>query len=609
MNEPIYFPFGVVLYEMVTGTSPFQGNSAVEVLEGILSKHSTPAVRLNPNTPAELEHIIQKAMEKDRNLRYQNASDVRSDLQRLLRDSSSSIPRPASPPVTEALPSLAAGKDVRSRKIRWPVYLGVAIALIILGLVIRSMFNGEKTETPPQAAKSTEKLAQPNPSIAVLPFVNLSEDKGNEYFSDGLAEEILNALAQIPELRVTARTSSFQFKGKNEDLNSIAQKLNVANILEGSVRKEGNRVRISAQLINAADGYQLWSQSYDRELNSIFEVQEDIARSVASALKIKLLKSELASSGTNNPEAYNAFLQGRFFNEHRTKEGREMAVEYYQQAVDLDPKYALAWAGLAEAQAYQASNGYVPVEVGLRKAKMTVEKALALDPNLAEAYSTLGLIRLWYWDWNGAEQAFQRAAILNPKSAVVIRAMTLYYFYIGPLEKSLELGHQALELDPLSATTYYNLGRCYYSAGRFTEAEKALKKTLELAPQHSGGRSFLGRVYLADNRLEESLSEMEKIHDTDWRLHGLAIVYHALGREKEAEAVLDEILKTYQENFAYQVAEVYAQWGRNASAFEWLERAFQEHDTGMGLMKFDRLFKPIAGDPEFQAFLKKMKLQ
>ena len=603
------FSFGAVLYEMVTGTSPFTGNSAVEVLEGILTKQSTPPVRLNPNTPAELEHIIQKAIEKDRDLRYQHASDVRSDLQRLKRDTSSSSPQPTPPPVTEVLPNTTTGRDIRSPRTRWPIYIGLVITLIALGLTTLWLLKGKQAEKTSQVPSSTGKPVQISPSIAVLPFVNLSEDKSNEYFSDGLAEEILNVLAQIPQLRVTARTSSFQFRGKNEDLNSIAQKLNVANILEGSVRKEGNHVRISAQLINTADGYNLWSQSYDRELNNIFEVQEDIASSVASALKVKLLKSKVTTSSTTSPEAYNAYLQGRFFNEHRTKEGREKAIQYYQQAIDLDPNYALAWAGLAEVRTYQAGNGYVPLQDGFKMAKEALNKALALDSELAEGYATLGLIHLWYdYDWKSAEQAFQRALALNPRSAAAVRNTALYYFYLGPLEKSMELNHRALDLDPLSASSYYTLGRAYYSAGRFSEAEAALKKALELVPQDPAARSFLGRVYLAENRLEESLAQMEQISENEWRFHGLAIVYHALGREKEAEAALNGMTK-YKADFGYQIAEVYAQWRRKDEAFKWLEQSYQQRDTALSQVKFDPLFKPIAGDPRFQVFLKKMKLE
>lgn len=603
------FSFGVVLYEMVTGTLPFSGNSAVELLEGILTKPYVSPVRLNTNIPEEMQHIIEKALEKDPSLRYQHASDMRSDLQRLKRNAGSSVDKSTAVLRTagDSIPISAREPD-SSRK-RWPSYIAIAVALIALGLAARSFFNGPKPENPEKQVESIQKPVASSPSIAVLPFANMSDDKANEYFSDGLAEEILNLLAQIPDLHVTARTSSFQFKGKNEDLSSIAAKLKVSTILEGSVRKEGNRVRITAQLINAADGFHLWSQTYDRELKSIFEVQEDIARSVAAALKVELFKSDVVSSGTTNPEAYNAFLQGRFFNEHRTKEGREKAVEYYQRAVDLDPKFALAWAGLAEARAFQASNGYVPIGVGFKTAKEAAEKALALDSNLAEGYTILGLIHLWQWDWKEAEKTLQHAVDLNPRSAVAIRGMVLYYFYLGPLEKSIELGHQALELDPLSATTYYNLGRVNYCAGRFPEAEKALNKALELVPQHTGARTFLGRIYLAENRLEKALAEMEKVSDADWRLNSLAIVYHALGREKEAEAALAELLKNHTENFAYQIAQVYAQWGRKDSAFEWLGRAYKERDTGMGLLKFDPLFNPIAGDPEFHAFLKKMKLE
>jgi TolB-like protein/Tfp pilus assembly protein PilF len=603
------FSFGVVLYEMVTGTLPFSGSSTVDVLEGILTRQSVSPVRLNPNTPAELERILQKSMEKDRDLRYQHASDIRSDLQRLKRDSSSSKQPAISPNVTEVL-SPTENDDIRRRKMRWPVYIGIAIALIAFGFGIQLLFKANQLEKPSQLTTSKELPAKISPSIAVLPFVNLSKDQGNEYFSDGLAEEILNVLAQIPELRVTARSSSFQFKGMHEDLNRIAQKLNVSNILEGSVRKEGNQVRISAQLINAADGYHLWSQSYDRELNNIFAVQEDIARSVAEALKVKLLQTEASSSRTTNSEAYNAYLRGRFFYEYRTKEGREKAVKYYQEAVNLDPNYALAWSGLAEAQAYQAGNGYVPQDVGFEKAKESVEKALHLNPNLAEAYSTLGLICMWYdWDWKRAEESFQRAIDLNQRSAVVLRAASLFYLYFGPLETSIQLNKQALELDPLSATTYHSLGRAYYSSGRYAEAEVAFKKALELVPQHTAARNYLGRVYLAGNRLQESLTEMEKISEADFRLQGLAIIYHAIGKEKEAHAALDEALRRYEENFAFQIAEIYAQMGRKDAAFEWLNRAYKEHDTGLPQIKFDPLFKPIAQEPEFHAFLKKMKLE
>ena len=308
------FSFGVVLYEMVTGALPFSGNSSVEVLEGILTKLYVSPVRLNTNLPEDMQHVIEKSLEKDPALRYQHASEMRSDLQRLRRDTSSVVEKHTAT-LTETLIPIVS-ENTQSARSRWPLYIGIAAALIGIGLAAQSFFNDQK---PEKSQTQSVSVQNPSPSIAVLPFANMSDDKANEYFSDGLAEEILNMLAQIPDLRVTARTSSFQFKGKNQDLKSIAQKLNVANILEGSVRKEGNRVRITAQLINATDGFHLWSQTYDREVKSIFAVQEEIAHAVADALKVKLLKSKVTSSGTTNTEAYNAFLQGRFFSEIRIK--------------------------------------------------------------------------------------------------------------------------------------------------------------------------------------------------------------------------------------------------------------------------------------------------
>ncbi len=602
------FSFGVVLYEMVTGTSPFLGNSAVEVLEGILTKQSTPPVRLNPNTPAELERIIQKAMEKDRNLRYQNASDVRSDLQRLKRDSSSSSPQPISSPKTEVLSTT--GLEARSQGTRWPLYAGIVAALIAVGIAALLFFKGEKQERPPQAARSTEKPAQVSPSIAVLPFVNMSEDKGNEYFSDGLAEEILNVLAQVPELRVTARTSSFQFKGKNEDLKSVAQKLNVANILEGSVRKEANRVRITAQLINASDGYHLWSQSYDRELNSIFEVQEDIARSVAEALKVKLLKSHMPPSRGDNPKAYNAYLQGKFHMERRTKEDLERAVDYYQKAIELDPEYALAWAGLAETRLWQLREAYVNQDEGLKWMRHAVEKAVELDKNLGEAYAVQGMASALYdWDWAAAQESLQRALELNPGSAQVLYSAARPYFILGPLNRAIAMYQRAAELDPLSATAYQSLGATSFYAGHLTQAEAAVKRALEIVPQHASGRNILGRVYLAQGKVHESLAEMLKVSDPAWRLHGLALTYHALGKKKEADAALGELIKNYQNDSAYQIAQVYANWGQADEAFYWLEQAYKQRDGGVTQSKFDPYWKRFADDPRYRAFLKKMKLE
>jgi eukaryotic-like serine/threonine-protein kinase len=329
------FSFGVVLYEMATGTLPFRGDTSNATFDSILHKAPIPALRLNPDLPPKLDDIISKAIEKDRNLRYQSAREMRTDLKRVLRDE---------------LSGLVVQPPIAVRRLGWKTLLTGAAALVLAAVATVWMGREHKSAAP--AAQLTM------PSIAVLPFVDMSPDKNQEYFSDGLAEELLNDLANIRGLRVVARTSSFQFKGKNEDLRTVGERLNVDAILEGSVRKEGRRVRITAQLIKTADGFHLWSNTYDRQLNDIFAVQDDIARSVATSLKVALLGEEPTPAQGENAEVYNAFLQGRYFYERSDKESLQRSVSYYELAIQHDPNYAPAWAGLADALSSQAGQGH-----------------------------------------------------------------------------------------------------------------------------------------------------------------------------------------------------------------------------------------------------------
>jgi eukaryotic-like serine/threonine-protein kinase len=572
------FSFGVVLYEMVTGKLPFDGYTTGQTLEAIFTKEPAAPVRLNPKVPAKLEEIIAKAMEKDRNLRYQSAAEMRTDLQRLRRGTGTA-------------------ETQSSKKSRAWIF---ASAMIVV-LLAAAMFYISRKPKPP--AVTTGKTA-----IAVLPFTNLSTDKEQEYFSDGLSEELLNVLAKNPRLQVTSRTSAFSFKGKETDIKTIAQKLNVTHVLEGSVRKAGNQLRITAQLIEVATDSHLWSQTYDRQMENIFAVQDEIAASVANALKATL-EGVPSKAQQTNPEAYNAYLQGRYFADRRTREDLEKAIGYYEQALRIDPNYARAWVELSGVHVNQVGSGLIPVDEGFGKARKEVQKALELNPDLAEAYAQMGFIKMVHdWDWTGADAALQKALELEPANADVVRRAANLAGTLGRFDEAITLDRRAIELDPLRITTYNNLGVRAYYAGRFDQAEQALRKVLELNPQHPSTHSFLNQIYLAQSKLAEALAEMKKEPEPVWRLHGLALAYHAAGKKKEAEDALAKFIEEYQNVAAFQVAEIYAYRGEIDKAFEWLERAYTQRDGGLSEIKGDPLLRNLERDPRYTAFLKKLKL-
>jgi len=377
------------------------------------------------------------------------------------------------------------------------------------------------------------------------------------------------------------------------------------------VRKEGKQVRISVQLINTQDGFNLWSDTYDRQLDDIFAVQEDIASSVAGALKVTLLgnKPPVSASRTKDVEAYNAFLQGRYFFARRSKEDLEKSISYYESAIQRDPDYATAWVGMAEVHHRQADNGYLPMDEGYRMARQEVERALTLDGNLSSAHAELGWIQTHYdWDWQGASASYQRALTMDPGNVNALIGAAVLAFSQGKFDDAIELDYRVIRLNPLSVPAHHNLGFHAYYAGRLDEASTSLKKALELIPGFPSTHVLLGRIYLAQSQPQRALNEMDLETDSVWRQFGLALAYHAVGREKEAETVLAAFMADYGETMAYQIAEVFAFRGEIDRAFEWLERAHRIHDSGMSNIKGDPLLRNLEHDPRYSALLHRMRL-
>lgn len=447
-------------------------------------------------------------------------------------------------------------------------------------------------------------------SIAVLPFSDLSPEKNQEYLSDGLAEELLTGLASTPGLRVAGRTSSFQFKGKTLDCRTIGEKLNVATLLEGSVRKQGSRGRIAVQLIKTSDGFELWSEMYDREMNDIFALEEEIAHAVTGALKVRLLGGRtMPGLRSTNVEAYNAYLQGRFFYGRHNKEALEKANSYFEQSAKLDPRYAPAWAGLAESESLQAGAAYVPVEEGYRRARTAAEQALSLDPNFGEAHAAMGLIQMFHdWDWAGADRSYRRALELAAGNASVIRGAGSLARYLGHLDEAIGRYRQATQIDPLSSDAFGSFGVALHYAGREQEAIAAFHDALGLAPEMAIAHAMLAQVYLSQSQPQEALAETEKEKDPAYRLCGLALSYHALQRTKESDAAMAELTEKFQADSPYQIAEVFAFRGETNHALDWLEKAYKLRDPGMTDVKVDPLLKSLKGHPRYAALLERMHL-
>jgi len=546
------FSFGVVIYEMIAGQLPFKGEHEAAIIYSIINETPEPLTRFKPNVPEELQRIINKALEKNRDERYQHVDDFQTDLRKIV-------------------------KEIKS----------------------------ELTKQPP--------------SIAVLPFTNLSSDKEQEYFCDGMAEEIINVLTQVEGLRVVARTSAFSFRGKEIDIREIGRKLNVETLLEGSVRKAGNRLRITAQLVNVADGYHLWSERYDREMEDIFAIQEEISLSIVDKLKVKLLKEEkakLVKRYTDDPEAYSLYLKGRYFWNRRYEGGLQKGIECFQEAIDKDPLYALAYAGIADCYNIFAHFGFLPPREGYSKAKSAVAKALEIDDTLAEAYASLGWIKTFYdWDWAEAEKAFKRALELNPNYAAAHYFYGLYLSITGHGVEAFAEVKKSVELDPLWLVVNAVLGLGLYWWRQYDEAIEQLQKTLEMDPNFAIAHFYLGLTYAVKERWEEAIASLKKFLNL-WPGSPVAVgylgfAYGMSGQEDEALSMLDQLSKLSQQRYVSSLykALIYLGLGKKDQAFEYLDKAYDERESWMVTLKTAPFMDTLRSDPRYEALLRKMGLE
>jgi len=491
----------------------------------------------------------------------------------------------------------------------------VALAFILVDRIWLDPRNAEQSADSIVVTTGHEQTFEPEAtgpqyppnSIAVLPFVNMSDDAGNEYFSDGISEELLNVLAKVPGLRVISRSSAFSFKGKNYDIPTVAAQLNVAHVLEGSVRKVGNQVRITVQLIETRSDSHLWSETYDRTLDGIFAIQDEIALSVVKQLRITLLGETAPKVIMTNPEAYTLFLQSRHVDDRYTRAALEQAELLLKEALAIDPNFAPAWTDLGDV--YRGQEDFDrPMVESKALARAAFQQALTIDPSYAPAYASLGMLVRTNYNFAAADQYFQQALQLNSGIARPFLAASSLMRTFGRFDKSIDLAQKAIALDPVRSAAYTNLGYTYYYALRFDEAAIAFSKALSLSPERPRAHFYLGRVLLEQGELQAALAVMQKEPVVVYRITGRALVHHALENREVSRKALAELIDNWGEVAAFQIAEVYAYLGENDAAFKWLQKAYDTQDAGLVVLLGNPLFAKLTSDTRYHSFVEKLGL-
>jgi serine/threonine-protein kinase len=559
------FSVGLVLYEMVTGRRAFQADTAVETMMSVLRDDPPPLSSSGRELPPGFEEIVTHCLEKSPEERFQSARDLAFALHVLERDSS-----------------------------------GVKIASAV-------------SDSSSRAAAGSSGSVQA-PSIAVLPLRNLSADPGNEYFSDGLTEEIIDALSKIGALRVAARTSSFAFKGKDEDVRKIAERLNVRTILEGSVRRAGDRIRITARLVGAADGYDLWSDHFDADMSDVFAVQDEIARAIAGALKVRLLPAEeaaIATPGTRNVEAYNRYLKGRYFFAQRAP---RKAIEEFEAAIAADPAYAAAYTGLADSYGIFGFYGGIETREAFRRSRSAALRAKELQPDSAETLVALGILEHYFgWDFDEEVRLFERAIELAPRSAAAYTWLGLLHGLRGNVEEGLRFARQAARLEPLSGNVQTNVAQPLFMARRYEEAIVEFRKATSLDPGAMYGLWAKGLCYQSMGDFQEAITAYEQSvmlsrRELTWPVALLGGAYGAAGRREDAARVLRELEEWRERAYVppYHIAHLHLGTGDFEAAIDCLEKAVDERNALAWWVGWSPLSDPLRSSPRFQRLLERI---
>ena len=599
------YSLGAILYEMVTGRVPFEGDTPFTI--GMKHKGEMPQnpKELNTQISDELSQLILRCMEKEKENRYQSAEEVRYELTNIEKG----IPTtekvaPKSEPLTSKKITVTFGL----RKLFFPAL--IVIACIVIGLFLWRPWLRQK-----QAPIPSDK-----PSVAVLPFEDLSPHKDQEFFCDGLADELINRLTRIENLKVPARTSAFSFKGKESDIQEIGKQLNVEMVLEGSLRKAGTKLRITVQLVDVSDGYPIWSERYERDEQDIFVLQDEISLAIVDNLKLKLLSEErveLIKRHTDNLEAYNLYLKGRYHWNKRTKEGIIKSIEYLKQVIEIDPTYSLAYSGLADSYIVFGEWSFFPPKEVFPKAKTVALRALEINKELAEAHTALAAIKRDYeWDWSGAEIEYRRAIELNPNYATAHQWYAEYLTIMGRFDEAIKEIKRAQELDPLSLIiTSIAGGIVYYNARMYDKGVEQCLKVLDLDSEYAPAHLYLGWNYKQKEMYEESIAELEKARELSkarpFSEGDLAHAYALADQESKSQLILQDLKKRADKEFVnpFTIAIIYIGLGDRTKAFEWLDKAYDNRSYKLLFLKVDPIFDRLRSDPRFKALLKKMNLE